>query len=80
MQDYIKERAVDLQSTAVVVNEAQFSEPVHEKADPGAGRADHFRQCLLAYLGYHRFGYALLPKRASSRRMRASRFSLELNS
>ena len=35
VQDDIEQRAVDLQP-AVVVNEAQFSEPVHEKAHPRA--------------------------------------------
>jgi hypothetical protein len=44
---------VDLQPT-IVVNKAQFPEPVHEKADPRAGCAHHFGQSLLAYLGNYR--------------------------
>jgi hypothetical protein len=41
VENNIKQRAVDLQ-TAVVVNETQFPEPVHEKADPRPGCAHHF--------------------------------------
>ena len=47
---------------AVVVNKAQFSEPVHEVADPRAGCADHFRQHLLTDLGNYRLGCAFLAK------------------
>ena len=35
--------------TAVVPNEAQFPEFIHEKIDPGARCPDHFRQSLLRY-------------------------------
>jgi len=38
---------------AIVSNEAQFLEFVHEKTDPGAGGPDHFRQCSLRYFGKH---------------------------
>jgi hypothetical protein len=51
---------VDLQ-TAVVVNKAQFPEPVHE-ADPRAGSADHFRQRLLTDLRDYGFRNAFLAK------------------
>ena len=44
------------------MNEAQFSEPVHEEADPRPGRADHFRQHLLTDLGDYRLGFAFLAK------------------
>lgn len=48
---------------AGVVNEAQVSEPVHEKADPGAGRADHFRitaRPLDAHYPYSRYSRIVL--------------------
>ena len=47
---------------AVVVNKAQFPEPVHEEADPRAGRASHFRQHLLTDLGNDGFRYPFLGK------------------
>ncbi len=47
---------------AIVVNEAQRSEPVHEKAHPGTGCAHHLCQRLLADLGDHSFRLALLAK------------------
>ncbi len=61
VQDDIEQRAVNLQA-AVVGNEAQFSEPVHEKAHPRAGCADHFRQHLLTDLGNNSLGYSFLTK------------------
>ena len=42
VQDDIQQRTVDLQ-LAVVLDEAQFPESVHEKADSRTSRADHFR-------------------------------------
>ena len=47
---------------AVVVNKSQFPEPVHEKADPRAGCAYHFRQYLLTDLGNYGLGCAFLAK------------------
>ena len=38
---------------AVVLDEAQFPEFVHEKIDPGPRRANHLRQHLLRYFGQH---------------------------
>jgi hypothetical protein len=61
VQDDIKQRAVNLQP-AVVVNKAQFPEPVHEKADPRAGCAYHLCQHLLADLGNYVLGCAFLAK------------------
>ena len=61
MQDDIQQRGVDLQP-AVVVNEPQFSEPVHEGADPRAGCADHFRQHFLTDLGNYALRFAFLAK------------------
>jgi hypothetical protein len=46
VQDDIQQRTVDLQ-LAVVLDEAQFPESVHEKADSRGSCADHFRQSLL---------------------------------
>jgi len=44
---------MDLQRFAfvLVIDEARFLEPVHEKADARASSAYHFCQCLLTYLG-----------------------------
>jgi hypothetical protein len=42
VQDNTQERSIDLKS-AVVLDEAQFLELVHEKIDPWACRADHLR-------------------------------------
>jgi hypothetical protein len=61
VQNYIEQRAVDLQP-AIVVNEAQFSKPVHEEADSRAGRADHFRQHRLTDLGNYSLGFPFLAK------------------
>src|SRR4029077_16018155 len=48
-EDDVEQRAVDLQP-AVVLDEAQLAELVHEEADPRAGGADHLRQRFLADL------------------------------
>ena len=40
MQNYVEQRAVDLQTT-VVVNETQFPEPIHEEAHSGTSRTHH---------------------------------------
>lgn len=56
MKDYVEQRAVDLQAAvfaAGVVNESHLSEPVHKKADPRTGRANHLRQGFLTDLGNH---------------------------
>jgi len=71
---------VDLKSAIVVLNEAEFPEFIHEKVDSGARCANHFRQHLLGNFGKHLSGWGSLPYRASSKRVRASRFSLELKS
>ena len=46
VEDNTQEGFVDLKS-AVVMNEAQFPEFVHEKVDSGARGADHLRQRFL---------------------------------
>src|ERR1700733_12805778 len=45
-QNGVQQRAVDLYFS-VVADEAFFSKLVHEEADAGPRRADHFRQCFL---------------------------------
>ena len=60
MQNNVQKRAVDLH-LAVVVNETQLPEPVHEETDPRAG-ADHFRQHLLTNFGNYSAGMPSLPK------------------
>lgn len=50
---------MDVES-AIVFNEAQFPEFIHEKIDPGARCANHFRQHLLRYFGKYllRLGFS----------------------
>ena len=66
VQNEVEKRAVYLQSP-VVVNEAQFPEPVHEKTHSRAGCPDHFRQGFLANLGNHGLRNRLLAKMRSVR-------------
>src|SRR5690349_11170854 len=61
VENYIEQRAVDLQ-TAVVVDESQFPEPVHEEANPRAGGPNHLGQGLLTYFGNHALGHAFLAE------------------
>src|SRR5271157_1171510 len=61
VQDDIQQRAVNVQS-AVIVDEAQLAEPVHEEVDSGARGANDLGQHLLADFGNHRLGFALLPE------------------
>ncbi len=61
MQNDIEQRTVDLQA-AIVVNKAQFPEPVHEVTDSRTGRPHHLCQSLLAHLGDHGFGSAFLAE------------------
>jgi len=50
VQDDTEEGIVDL-NLAVVLDEAQFPEFVHEKIDSGARCANHLREHLLRYFG-----------------------------
>src|ERR1700675_1085398 len=59
VQDDTKEGRVDVE-TAIVSNEAQFPDFVHEKVDSGARCANHFRQSLLRYFGDHYLRLGLL--------------------
>jgi len=52
VQDNAQEGIIDV-DLAVVLDEAQFPEFVHEKIDPGPRRANHLRQHLLRYFGQH---------------------------
>ena len=47
---------------AIIANEAQLSEPIHEKTDPRAGGAHHFGQRLLTDLGNYSLGHAFLAE------------------
>src|SRR5581483_11739597 len=60
MEDHIQQRPVNVKS-AVVVDEAQLAELVHEKADSRARGANDLSQCFLANLGNHRLRFAFLP-------------------
>jgi hypothetical protein len=46
VQDHTEEGTVDVKP-AIVTNEAQFPELIHEEIDPGARCANHLRQHLL---------------------------------
>src|SRR6202521_4617454 len=59
VQDNTQEGSVDMEP-AIVSNEAQFLEFIHEKIDPGARCPDHPRQHLLRYFGKHLFRVGLL--------------------
>src|ERR1700692_3601362 len=59
VEDNAQEGRVDVE-TAIVPNEAQFPEFVHEEIDSGARCPDHFRQRLLRYLGNHLLRLVLL--------------------
>src|ERR1035438_443027 len=61
LQKDIEEGVVDA-NLAVVFDEAELAEAIHEKAHPGAGGADHLSQQFLADLGDHGFGFALLAE------------------
>ena len=52
MQDNTQEGSVDMQP-AIILNEAQFLEFIHEKIDSGARWPNHLRQHLLRYFGNH---------------------------
>src|SRR3981081_2080819 len=59
-QDHVQQRAVNFQVAAVVVDEAEPSKLVHEKADARARGADHLRKRLLADLCDDRLGLGVL--------------------
>jgi hypothetical protein len=54
---------LDLQGIAsLIINETQFSEPVHEETDPPASCAHHLCQRFLTDLGDRNFGLSFLAK------------------
>jgi len=61
VENDIQQRTVDLQS-AVVMDETQLPEAVHEKAHSRAGSADHLGQGFLTDLRNHGFWHALLAE------------------
>ena len=70
VQDYAQERSVDVEP-AVVPDESQLSEFVHEEIHAGARCADHFGERLLRYFGEHLFGF-VFPAIASKQQQSAS--------
>src|SRR4029077_3320910 len=60
-QNHIQQGTMDLDA-AVVIDQAQLSEFVHEEAHAGPGRSDHFRKRLLANLRYDRLRPAFLAE------------------
>src|SRR5437867_9409892 len=77
VEDDIEEGTVHVQP-AVVVDESQFAELIHEETDAGARGADHLGEHFLTHLCNDRLRLALLPKMGHNSSTRASRFSLEL--
>jgi hypothetical protein len=59
VQDNTQQGRVDV-NVAIILNQAQTLEFVHEKVDPGARGPNHFRQRLLRYFGKHLFRLVLL--------------------
>jgi hypothetical protein len=57
----IQQCTVDLDA-AVVVNEPQFSEFIHEETQAGPGRANHVRKRLRADFRDHRLRFVFLAK------------------
>ena len=56
------ERAVNVHATAVVLNEAELSEPVHEEADARTRGADHLSEGFLADFRDDRYRLGFLAK------------------
>src|SRR4029078_6913481 len=61
VQDRIQQRTMNF-NLPIVADEAKLAELVHEEADAGPGRADHFSQCFLADIGTDRLRASLLAK------------------
>ena len=68
VQDDTEEGIVDL-DLAVVLDEAQFPEFVHEEIDPGPRCANHLRQRLLRYFGKR---FVRMTRRAIAREQQQS--------
>ena len=61
MQNHVQQGTVDLNS-AVVINQAQPPEFVHEKVDACSRRTNHLRQCLLANFRQQRLWLTFFAK------------------
>ena len=59
VEDDVEQGTVNLHS-AVVMDEAQFAEFVHEEVHSTAGGAHQFGQCFLRYIRYRRFRLPVL--------------------
>jgi hypothetical protein len=62
VQNYIDQRAVDLQAAVTIVEEAWLSEAIHEGTDPRSGCANYVCEGLLADLGHYSLGCPFLAK------------------
>src|ERR1017187_2123624 len=72
---------MNLQPTpSVIVNEAQLSEPIHEKTDPRAGCVHHLCARLLTDFREYSLGHTFLTEVSKQQQGPASLFSLELKS
>lgn len=77
MEDDVEEGTVNMD--AVIGQESQFPELVHEDTDTGPSRPDHVCEyCSLADLGNDRLRLPFFSKWAIKRSIRASRFSEEI--
>src|SRR6266852_584943 len=67
VQDDTQEGRVHVETVIVALNEAECPKFIHEKVDPGARCANHFRQHLLRYFGKQllRFGVPCRSERAA---------------
>ena len=79
VQDDGEQGFVDL-DFAVVFDEAQFPEFVHEEIDAGTSGADHAGQGFLGHPRQDAVGLFLFALAREEHRVRARRFSLELKS
>jgi len=61
VQDHIQQRLVNVDAT-VVFDKPQLAKAIHEKADAGAGGADHLRQRFLRDLRNQWFRLPRLPE------------------
>ena len=64
----------------VVLYKAKLAEFVHKKTDSRTRSTDHLREHLVANLWNYLLGFAVFPKLANSKSVRASLFSLGLKS
>jgi hypothetical protein len=71
VQDRIQQRTMDF-NLHIVVDEAKLAEFVHEEADAGPGRANHFGQGFQADIGNDRLRTTLLAKIRQQSSSRAS--------